>query len=164
MPADPTQAANPPRPAQAPMAVLAQYVKDLSFENPNAPQSLLSSQGVPQVAVSVDVETRQLDAATWEVVLHVRAEAKSTDKVAFLAEIAYAGLIALQNVPAEHVRPLLLIEGPRLLFPFVRAMLADLTRDGGFPPVLINPIDFADLYRQRFAAQPQGDGKQQAQA
>lgn len=155
-----------PRFNQLPIGVLAQYVKDLSFENPNAPQSLMPGQQPPQVSVNVDVQAGKVADNMFEVVLNLRVEANaaaaegSTETVVvFLAELAYAGLFTLQGLPPEHHRAVLLIEGPRLLFPFARAIIAEATREGGYPPLLINPIDFSDLYRQllgREAAQQGG--------
>lgn len=139
-------------PGALPLQVLAQYVKDFSFENPNAPQSLMANQPQPQVTINVDVQARLAAEGIYEVLLELRCEAKHADKVAFLAELSYAGLFQLPGVPEEHHAPLLLIEGARLLFPFARAIVADATRDGGYPPLMINPVDFVDLFRRRAAA------------
>ena len=151
------------RPTAPPLQITAQYVKDLSFENPNAPESLMPGAPPPQVSVAVDVRTTQLNAAeqTYEVVLHVRAEAKSGDKQSFLVEIAYGGVTKLTSeVKREHVAPLLLVEAPRMMFPFARAIIASATRDGGFPPLLVQPIDFLDLFRRQLAAMRERAGKQ----
>jgi len=137
------------RPVVPPIQIAAQYVKDLSFENPNAPQSLMSAQTAPQVSVNVDVRTNQLNESTWEVVLNIRGDAKAGDSQAFIVELAYAGVVGLNNVPKEHAAPILLIEVPRLLFPFARAVIAEATRNGGFPPLLVQPIDFAELFRRQ---------------
>lgn len=142
----------------SPLVLNAQYIKDLSFENPNAPQTLAAQQKAPQVSINVDVQAKSFGQNRYEVVLNLRAEAKQEDKTAFLAELAYAGLFTLQEVKEEHVRPLLLIECPRLLFPFARAIIAEATRDGGYPPLMINPIDFTDLYRRQ--AQKAGQAQQ----
>ncbi|WP_448205214.1 protein-export chaperone SecB [Azospirillum sp. sgz302134] len=136
-----------------PMHVLAQYVKDLSFENPNAPQSLMPGQAQPQVDIGVDVQAQPVGEDVYEVVLKLRCEAKQGESVAFLTEVAYGGLFQLPGLPKEHHRAVLLIEGPRMLFPFARAIVAGCTQDGGFPPLMINPIDFVDLYRRQTAAQ-----------
>ena len=138
-----------------PMHVLAQYVKDLSFENPNAPQSLLPGQPQPQVNIGVDVQVQPMGEDVYEVVLKLHCEAKQGDAVAFLVEIAYGGLFQLPGLPQEHHRPVLLIEAPRMLFPFARAIVAGASQDGGFPPLMINPIDFVDLYRRQTGAQDQ---------
>jgi len=142
------------RPNAMPIVINAQYVKDFSFENPNAPQTLLPNQPAPQVSVAVDVRGQQVGENLHEVVLEMRCEAKVGENTAFLVELSYAGLFTIQGIPEEHVRAVLLIEAPRLLFPFARAIVADATRDGGYPPLMINPIDFTDLYRRQMA-QPQ---------
>lgn len=136
-----------------PMHVLAQYVKDLSFENPNAPQSLLPGRPQPQVNIGVDVQVQPMGEDVYEVVLKLNCEAKHDEATAFLVEIAYAGLFQLPGLPQEHHRAVLLIEAPRMLFPFARAIVAAATQDGGYPPLMINPIDFMDLYRRQHAAQ-----------
>lgn len=141
-----------PNASAMPIQVLTQYVKDLSFENPNAPQSILPTLPQPAVSVSVDVEARQVAEELFEVVLELKAEAKRDEGVAFIVELTYGGLIQLPGVPEEHHAPMLLIEGARLLFPFARAVIAQATRDGGYPPLLINPVDFVDLFRRRVAA------------
>lgn len=133
--------------------ISAQYVKDLSFENPNAPRSLMSGAGAPQVSVHVDVRTNQLNEQTFEVLLTIKGDAKiSDDTQAFLIELAYGGVVTLSGVAKEQAGPLLLIETPRQLFPFARAVIAEATRNGGFPPLLIQPIDFAALYRRQLEA------------
>ncbi len=140
-------------PGTLPMNVLVQYVKDFSFENPNAPQTLLPGQPQPQVNIGVDVQVRPAADDIYEVSLQLRAEAKQGETVAFLVELSYGGLFQIAGLPQEHLRPVLMIEGPRLLFPFARAIVADATRDGGYPPLMINPIDFTDLYRRQAAGQ-----------
>jgi preprotein translocase subunit SecB len=141
------------------LAVNAQYVKDLSFENPNAPQSLMQMKGAPDVSVNVDVGVRKLADKTYEVVLGARGEGSSNGTALFIAEVQYAGVFTLGDVPEEYVQPLLMIEAPRLLFPFARAIISDCVRDGGFPPLMIHPIDFVALYQQRVAqAQEAGGG------
>jgi preprotein translocase subunit SecB len=140
-----------PTPTALPIVINAQYVKDFSFENPNAPQTLLPGQPAPQVSVGVDVRSQQVGDTLYEVILEMRCEAKVGENTAFLVELSYAGLMTLQGLADEHIRPVLLIEGPRLLFPFARAIIADATRDGGYPPLMINPIDFSDLYRRQTA-------------
>lgn len=132
-----------------PLTLTAQYVKDLSFENPDAPQSLGDLNPPPAIKVDVDVEAKSLGKRYFEAMIHVRATAERDDKTFFVVEVSYGGVCAVaENVPDEHVQPLVMIEGPRLLFPFARAVIADAVRDGGFPPLLINPIDFAALYQQ----------------
>ena len=143
------------RPAQQPgIHVLGQYIKDLSFENPGAPGSLRPSDRSPKLDVNVNVNARpqagqpQTD---FEIELKLEARATRGDETLFIIEVVYAGLFQIRNVPQEHVHPLLLIECPRLLFPFARQIVADATRQGGFPPLMIDPVDFAALYRQRMA-------------
>ncbi|HSK38609.1 MAG TPA: protein-export chaperone SecB [Arenibaculum sp.] len=153
------QATDANRPNALPIAINAQYVKDLSFESPNAPQALLPNQPQPQVAVSVDVRPQQLADNVYEVALNLRAEATAGDRTYFIVELTYGGLFTLQGVPKEHLSPVLMIEAPRLLFPFARAIVAEATRDGGFPPLMINPIDFAELFRRQVAQAQQKQGQ-----
>jgi preprotein translocase subunit SecB len=134
---------------QPPLQVNAQYVKDLSFEVPGAPQIFIEMQGqTPDIPIHVDVNASGVGPDLYEVVLHLRIETKLETKPLFILELDYAGLFTL-NVPEEQVHPVLLIECPRLLFPFARAIVGDLTRDGGFPPLMLQPLDFVALYRAR---------------
>ena len=142
------------------IAVNAQYVKDLSFENPNAPQSLLAGGEAPKIEVSVDVQARALGENRYEVELRITASATRQGVRAFVAEVQYAGLFTLLNFDNDTLRAICLIECPRLLFPFARRIIADVTRDGGFPPLMLEPIDFVALYRSQLAAQ----ANRQAQA
>lgn len=135
----------------AQIQVLAQYVKDLSFENPAAPLSLQGQK--PALEVSVDVQARGLGVDQYEVLIRIRADAKSANQTVFVCEVSYAGVFMLKNIAQENVQPVLLIECPRQLFPFARRVVADLTRDGGFPPLLLDPIDFMTLYRAQLAQQ-----------
>lgn len=130
------------------ITVNAQYVKDVSFEAPFLPDILTQIKSSPEIQVSVDVNAKKLQDAVFEVALKIKAEAKAEDKMAFLCEVEY-GCVATVMVPAEHIEPVLLIEIPRLLFPFARNIIADLTRESGFPPLMINPIDFVGLYHKR---------------
>ncbi|WP_207485367.1 protein-export chaperone SecB [Arenibaculum pallidiluteum] len=151
-------------PAALPIMINAQYVKDLSFESPNAPHSLLPNQPQPQVDIGVDVRPQQLGEDVFEVTLAIRAEAKAADKTVFIVELSYGGIFTLKGIPQEHLRPVLMIEGPRLLFPFARAIVSETTRDGGFPPLMLNPIDFAELYRRQIAQAGAGGTNGIAQA
>lgn len=136
--------------ANAPaVAINAQYVKDLSFENPNAPSSLVSPKEQPQIEVSLNLEAKAIQGDTHEVTLQVTAEAKSGENKMFIVELAYSGLFTLTNIPSDQKELILLIHCPTILFPFARRILADATRDGGFQPLMIEPIDFAALYQQR---------------
>jgi preprotein translocase subunit SecB len=129
--------------------VLGQYIKDLSFENPNAPASLAPGETPPKISVNVNVNARRLSDADVEVELKLEATAQRGVKSLFVTEVTYAGVFQIKNVPQEHLQPIMLIECPRLLFPFARQILADATRQGGFPPLMIDPVDFAALYHQR---------------
>lgn len=135
--------------AQPRLTIQSQYIKDLSFENPRAPATLEPGQGRPEIAVRVDVRTQPLSAERYEVVLDLNLEAKSAGEAAFMLELTYGGVFALLNIPRESLQPILLVECPRLLFPFARRIVADVTRDGGFPPLMIDPIDFVAVYRRR---------------
>jgi preprotein translocase subunit SecB len=143
--------------AQPQFRILTQYVRDLSFENPNAPQSLGPVGDQPQIDVRVDVGVQRLSETDFEVKLTVGVDAKAKEGVMFLVELQYCGLFRLVNIPAENLEPMLLIECPRQIFPFARRIIADVTRDGGFPPLMIDPIDFVSLYQQRRTdAMPEG--------
>jgi preprotein translocase subunit SecB len=135
------------------LAINAQYVKDLSFENPRAPQVLGQGAGPPQVQVKVNVSARQIGEKLYESVLEINAEAKAGAETAFVVELSYGGLFTITGLTPEQLRPVLLIEGPRLLFPFAREIIATATQNGGFPPLLINPVDFLALYRQQAGPQ-----------
>lgn len=139
--------------------VLGQYLKDLSFENPNAPDSL-RGQGQPEIDLSVDVRARSLDAETFEVELVLSAKAAAKGSALFIAELTYAGLFSIRNLDERAREPFLLIECPRLIFPFARRILADATRDGGFPPLMLEPVDFAALYRQQLTGKQTGGAPQ----
>ena len=132
-----------------PLLVNLQYIKDLSFEVPNAPAIFVDMQTVqPEIGVKVNIHANPIQGSTFEVSLHLNIDAKLGDKTAFLLELVYGGVFTL-NVPPDHVQPMLLIECPRLLFPFARNIVSDTTRDGGFPPMLLQPIDFVSLFRAR---------------
>jgi preprotein translocase subunit SecB len=130
------------------LLINAQYIKDLSFENPRAPQSLTQPSAAPTVEINVDVKAQPLGGDTYEVVLSVNASAKINDDALFLVELTYGAVVTARNLPNEMLPPALLVEIPRLMFPFARNIIADATRDGGFPPLMINPIDFTELLRR----------------
>lgn len=131
--------------------ILGQYLKDLSFENPNAPASLNPEGEGPNIDISVNVNANVLGDNTYEVELAIQAKATRGDDTVFAAELLYAGVFQIENFPEENLQPMILIECPRMLFPFARQILAAATRDGGFPPLLLDPIDFAGLFQQKVA-------------
>jgi len=140
----------------APQAgMISQYVKDLSFENPNAP-AIYQSQTAPQIDVQFNIAANQVADDVHESVLKIEVRAEAEGTVAFIVDLSYAGLFGFRNIPADQIQPFMLAEAPRLLFPFARRVLADCVRDGGFPPLLLEPIDFGQLYMQQ--AQAQADG------
>ena len=142
----------PQQQAPSPLTIHGQYIKDLSFENPRAPQSLIE-QKQPQLTLNVNVATRQFEAKTFEVTLTIEANAATPEKEPlFVLELVYAGTVTIGDVPNDAFGPLLLIETPRLLFPFARAIVANATREAGFPPLNISPVDFVALYRQQLDA------------
>jgi protein-export chaperone SecB len=128
--------------------VVGQYIKDLSFENPGV---ISGQQARPQIELNVDLQVRQLEQEHFEVELKLRVNAKAEDKALFLLELVYGGLFQLHNIPEEVRQQVLLIEAPHILFPFARRIVADIVRDGGMPPLMIEPIDFAALYRAKLA-------------
>ena len=162
----PPPSAVPPGQPQPQLMMNIQYTKDLSFEVPGAPEIFSTLRAQPAINLNLDVQVRQLNQGqpVFEVTLAIRTEATEPKPAAgqegaapaaepgravFIAELAYCGIVTLNGVPENQVEPMLLIEVPRLLFPFARNILADVTRDGGFPPVLLQPIDFVALWHQR---------------
>ncbi len=135
------------------MQIMAQYVRDISFENPLAPQSLRADATIPKTDISFGLDTRKIEDENikdlFEVVLKVTATAKRDDKTVFVCEVEHATLVSVEAIPDEKKHPMLFIEVPRLAFPFIRRLIADLTQEGGFPPLLLNPVDFTALYMQR---------------
>jgi preprotein translocase subunit SecB len=134
------------------IGVLAQYVKDFSFENPNAPRSLAPSSQQPAINIQVNVDAAPLTDTDFEVTLRIEGKAEAQGLLLFGFELVFGGVFRIQNAPADSMQPFVLIECPRLLFPFAREIIATATRNGGFAPLLLNPIDFVALYRQRMAA------------
>ncbi len=148
------------QPTVPPLALNIQYTKDLSFEVPNAPAIYTQLRAAPNVSINLDVQVRRIqeDQAVFEVTLATRAEATmpgptngTEDKptIVFIADLSYGGIFTITGVPDNQLEPILLVECPRLLFPFARNILADVTRDGGFPPVMLGPIDFVALWQTR---------------
>ena len=136
-----------------PLTINAQYIKDLSFEHPNPATSLQPSDVQPAIDINVDVGADNIAENTFEVTLTIKANAKRGEDVLFISELQYGGIFTLgADIPKEAVHPVLMIECPRLLFPFARSIIANTTREGGFPPLSLNPIDFAALYHQQMEA------------
>ena len=131
--------------------VLAQYVKDLSFESPGAPNSLRGRETAPGIAINVNVSANPLSDKDFDVNLTLNAKATHEKDVLFNVELVYGGVFRIDGFPQEHMLPLLFIECPRLLFPFARQIIADATRNGGFPPLMLDPIDFAQMFQQKIA-------------
>ena len=145
---------NAPEASPPQLNVLAQYTKDLSFENPNAPGSLAPQEQQPNINIQINVGANNLSDTEYEVTLSIEGKADAKGAVLFSFELAYAGVFRITNVPKENLHPLVMIECPRLLFPFAREIIASATRNGGFPPLMVDPVDFVALYQQR-AAQAQ---------
>jgi len=144
------------------VGLISQYVKDLSFENPNAP-AVFQWQGQPQIDVQFNIGSVKVADEAFEVTLKIDVKATAADRTAFQVELVYAGLFGMRNVDESQIQPFLLAEAPRLIFPFARRVLADAVRDGGFPPLMLDPIDFNGLYEQQAmaaqaAAQPESIG------
>ena len=135
-------------PTSQSFAVKGQYIKDLSFENPHAPSSLMAATARPAIDVNVDLKAQKLQDNTYEMTLHIAARATAEGNTLFLVDLAYAGIFQISNIPEEHVEPLIMIDCPFVLFPFARRVISDVTRDGGFPPLMLDPIDFHALYMQ----------------
>ena len=164
----PTDGATQPNPAidpaMIPLVMHAQYIKDLSFENPNAPGSLLPGQSIPGTTVNVTLDSRKLEEmpgenTAYEVLLHIEASATRKEdgkdaKVVFLVELDYAAVCSInKEVPERHHHPILMIEVPKLIFPFARQILGEVTSQAGYPPLLLNPVDFEGMYRREYEAQ-----------
>lgn len=131
------------------LSVLVQYAKDLSFENPNAPRSLGPQEQQPNIQINVNVNANPLSDTDFEVILKLDGSAGEGANTLFRFELEYGGIFRLVNIPQEQLPLLVMIECPRLLFPFARQIVADAIRAGGFPPLYIDPIDFGALYQQR---------------
>ena len=141
----PTEVASQQNAAAATFTINAQYVKDLSFENPNIP-GLLTLEAEPSVEMNIDVKGSNLDNDFYEVVLTLSCKGSSGETTLFVAELSYASLISLNDVPEEQIQRILFVECPILMFPFARNIIADATRDGGYPPILMQPVDFQAIF------------------
>ena len=144
----------PPTPAADKPAIFlrAQYIKDMSFENPRAPASIFSLKEAPQMDVSINLAAQRLDEKVFELSIHISARAISEKTTVFLCDVVYAGVLEMQGIPDAALESTLFIQGAQLLYPFARRVIADLTRDGGFPPLQLDPMDFVGLYANRQAA------------
>ena len=136
-------------PQEAGIRILAQFIRDLSFENPRAPDALRASQSQPQIDLNVEMNARGREDQLFEVDLKLSAKAARQDGTLFVVELLYGGVFQIGGVPNEDMEPVLLIECPRYLFPFARRIIAEVTSEGGFPPFLLDPIDFAAVYAAR---------------
>lgn len=140
--------------ANLPIIIHAQYIKDMSFENPNTPDSLKGTGKAPDMDVNIGMDARKIKDDNmphlYEVALNVRAEASNGEDTVFIAELQYGMTVSLNDVPEDQHHPLLLIEIPRMAFPYARQILSDMTIQGGYPPLLLNPVDFQALYMDRF--------------
>ncbi|TCD15991.1 protein-export chaperone SecB [Oricola cellulosilytica] len=133
------------------LSVLTQYMKDLSFESPGAPLSLRPRENAPSININVNVQANPLADNDYDVMLTLTAKAQDGENVLFNVELVYGGVFRVANFPQEHMLPVLFIECPRMLFPFARQVIAEATRNGGFPPLLIDPVDFAQMFQKRMA-------------
>jgi len=138
------------------ISILGQYIKDLSFENPTPAQTIQKlSTDKPSMNINVGLNAQQVAEDIFEVDLKITATALSGEETAFVVELLYSGLFGIKNLPEEQLQPFLMVEAPRQIFPYARRILSDVTRDGGFPPLMLEPIDFANLYHQQLAQSEQ---------
>ena len=144
----PLENAAPPQ-----LNVLAQYIKDLSFENPNSPASLGPQDKQPSINIQINVTAKNVAEHDYEIALAIEGKAENEGTLLFAFELIYAGVFRVQNVAQENLHPLIMIECPRLLFPFAREIISTSVRNGGFPPLMLDPVDFVGLYRQNMARQ-----------
>ncbi len=131
------------------LQMIAQYVKDASFENPNAPDSLVSGWPAPNTEVKISIANKHIKDNLFECEVNFNVEARHAEdksKVAFIIDLHYGAMIALQNIPQENIHPILMVEVPKLLFPFMREMIADMTAKGGYPPLYLAPVSFEQMY------------------
>jgi len=136
---------------QPQLSVLTQYVKDLSFESPGAPLSLRPREKSPAININVNVQANPIAETDYDVNLTLTAKAEDEGQVLFNVELVYGGVFRIAGFKQEHMLPVLFIECPRLLFPFARQIISECTRNGGFPPLMIDPVDFAQMFQRRMA-------------
>lgn len=134
---------------QVQVQLLGQYVKDLSFENPNVGKMMETKGDQPDLRVEINVAAKRVGPDVYESAIHFHGNAKGNIGVIYDLELDYGGLFRIQNIPEEAIEPFLLVNCPTLLFPFLRRIVADVTRDGGFPPLLLDPMDFGALFMRR---------------
>ncbi len=144
-----TEATETQAPKPASFAIRGQYIKDLSFENPHSPDSLLPQKTAPEIQVNIDIKVTRMNETYYESTLYISARANGETGTLFLVDLTYAGIFEVQGIPDDRIEQLLLVDCPFILFPFARRVVADVSRDGGFPPLLLEPIDFHGLYMQR---------------
>ena len=149
----------------APIQFIGQFIKDLSFEVPHAPEIFQDlRQTAPDIPVSIECTKRELKENQHEVTITLHLEATVGEKTVFILEVSYACIVILGKLPEEHIQPVLLIEVPRQMYPFVRQIVADITVQGGFPPLMLQLFDFMDLYRRKYAAPRENERADQVQA
>lgn len=142
------------QPVNLPLSIRGQYIKDLSFENPNPIAAFTQNlDKQPNISVNIGVQAHNLGEGNFEVVLDIRADAKRENDVLFIAELSYGAIVNVDQVPEDQSAPLVMIGAPHLMFPYARNIISEMTRDGGFPPLLLSPVDFAALFQQQHAQQ-----------
>lgn len=151
-PADTNSEAAPTGAAAPQFGIAGQYIKDLSFENPNAPASLVPGQVNPGSNVNINVQVKKQADDLYAVEIGLNVKTEREDKVLYAVELVYGGLFRTKNIPENQLGPLLMVEAPRLIFPFARQVLAQTIQSGGFPPLMLEPVDFLALYRRNLAA------------
>ncbi len=148
-------------PGEAPVwRLVSQYIKDLSFENPNAPASILTQASMPKFDVNINVGVNRMPDDIFAVEMTLKAKAEREGSVVFNVELVYGGAFLVKNIPDQQLAPLLMVESPRLLFPFARQILANVSQQGGFPPLMMEPVDFAAIYRSNLAAMAKAQQEQ----
>ena len=161
---DQNETSNEEKTDEVQISILGQYIKDLSFENPTPAQTIQKlATDKPSMNINVGLNAQQVGEDLYEVNLKITATALSGEETAFVAELLYSGLFGIKNLPEGQLQPFLMVEAPRQIFPFARRILSDVTRDGGFPPLMLEPIDFGSLYQQQLAAasEQQGNDKEE---
>jgi preprotein translocase subunit SecB len=142
----------PEQEAQSSLIVNTQYIKDLSFENPSAPMQPLENEGSPDISIHIEAQAKPVVDRSFEVSLRIQVDAKRQEKKVFLLELEYAGVFTVgKDVPDEYLRPILMIECPRILFPFARHVVSKITQEAGYPALLLTPVDFAELYQRQIS-------------